>query len=74
MKDCIYLNLVTYRLNTLSGDPVSQVFYLLCKELRFGDANTFTVILAIESLARTNSNLSRWYLKLLFNGIDKSSK
>jgi hypothetical protein len=33
MKDCI--NLVTYRLNALSGDPVSQVFYLFCKELRF---------------------------------------
>jgi hypothetical protein len=28
---------VTYRLNTLSGDPVSQLFYLFCKELRFGD-------------------------------------
>jgi hypothetical protein len=24
-------------LNTLSEDPVSQVFYLLCKELRFRD-------------------------------------
>jgi hypothetical protein len=41
-----------YRLNTLSGDPVSQVFYLFCKEVRFGDIKTFTVIPAVESLAK----------------------
>jgi hypothetical protein len=40
LKDC--LKLVTYRLNTLSGDPVSrcQIFYLFCKELRFGDVHS----------------------------------
>jgi hypothetical protein len=68
IKDSIHINLVTYRLNTLSGDPVSmyQEFYLFCKEFRFGDIITFTLIPAVESLARTISNLRRWSLKLLF--------
>jgi hypothetical protein len=35
-----WLNLVTYRLNSLSGDSVSQVFYLFCKELRFEDVHS----------------------------------
>jgi hypothetical protein len=34
------LNLVTYSLNVLSGDAVSQVFYLFCKEFRFGDVHS----------------------------------
>jgi hypothetical protein len=30
-------------LNTLSGDPISQVLsYLNCKELRFGDVHSHT--------------------------------
>jgi hypothetical protein len=37
-KDC--LNLLTYRLNTLSGDPLYQIFYLFCKELRFGNVHS----------------------------------
>jgi hypothetical protein len=72
IKDC--LNLVTYRLNTLSGDPVSQVFYLLYKELRFGDIHSHTSNSMVDSLARTISNLSRWSLKLLFVSINKSSR
>jgi hypothetical protein len=72
IKDC--LNLVMYRLNTLSGDPIFQVFYLLCKELRFGDIHSHTRISMVESLARTISNLSRWSLKLLFVSINNSSR
>jgi hypothetical protein len=74
VKDIIQLNLVTYRLNTLSGDPLSQVFYLFCKELRFGDIHSHTSSSMVESLDRTISNLSRWSLKLLFVSINKSSK
>jgi hypothetical protein len=42
VKDCFHLNHVTYRLNTLSGDAVSQVFYLFCIELRFGNVQSHT--------------------------------
>jgi hypothetical protein len=41
---------VIFLLNTLSGDPVSQVFYLFFKELRFGDNNTFNLIPEIDWL------------------------
>jgi hypothetical protein len=76
IKDCNHLNLVTYRLNTLSGDPVSrcQVFYLFCKELRFGNFHSHPSDSLVESLARTLSNLSRWSLKLVFVSIKKSSR
>jgi hypothetical protein len=52
---------VTYRLNTLSGDPVSklQVFYLFCKEHGFGDIHIFTLIPAVESSARTICKLRK---------------
>jgi hypothetical protein len=62
----------------LSGDPVSrfQVFYLFCKNIRFRDNKTCTLIPAVESLARTISNLSRWSFKLLslFVSSNKSSR
>jgi hypothetical protein len=50
IKNYQHLYFVTYSLNTLSGDPASQIFYLFCKELRFGDINKFTLIPAIDWL------------------------
>jgi hypothetical protein len=69
IKDAKNLYLDTCRLTTLSGDPVSQVFYLFCKKLRFGDKTIITLIPVVESLVRIISNLSRWSLKLLFVSI-----
>jgi hypothetical protein len=40
VKESRHINLVTYRLNALSDDPVSQVFYLFYKELRFGNVHS----------------------------------
>jgi hypothetical protein len=48
IKDRIHLNLVTNRLNTLSDIPVSQVFYLYCKEFTFGDIDRFTLIPVVK--------------------------
>jgi hypothetical protein len=51
-----------YRLNTLSGDPVSQVFYLFYKELRFGDIEKFTL--------KAENNWLRVFLELFLIVVD----
>jgi hypothetical protein len=71
-----FLNLDTYSLNSLYFNPISkfQVFYLFCKELRFGDMHSQNSNSKVEILARTISNFSRWSLNLLFVSINKSSR
>jgi hypothetical protein len=47
--------------------------YSICSAKNL-DLEIFTLIQAVESVARTISNLSRLSLKLLFDSIKKSSK
>jgi hypothetical protein len=46
--------------------------YSICSAKNL-DLEIFTLIPAVESLARTISNFSRWYLKMIFVCINKSS-